>query len=58
LFLQEVHADKANLSEYQQRLVDYYLHEARMNGITIHGEERKKFMDTLHQLVEDKKFFQ
>jgi len=58
LFLQEVHADKANLNEYQQRLVHYYLHEARMNGITIRGEERKKFLETLHQLVEDKKFFQ
>ena len=58
MFLQEVHADKANLNEYQQRLVDYYLHEARMNGITMRGEDRKLFMQALHQLVEDKKFFQ
>jgi len=58
VFLQEVQADKANLNEFQQRLADSYLHEAYVNGITMVGEDRKKFMATLHQLLEDKKFFQ
>jgi len=53
-----VHADKANLDDFQQRLVEYYLHEARTNGITMYGEEKKKFTQRLHQLIEDKKFFQ
>jgi len=58
VLLQEVQAESANLSEFQQRLVDFYLHEARTNGITLVGEDRKKFLATLHQLLEDKKFFQ
>jgi len=58
VFLQEVQANKANLSEFQQRLVSYYLHEARINGIEKFGEDRKIFMQTLHQLAEDKKMFQ
>jgi len=53
-----VHADKANLNEFQQRLVDYYLHEARMNGIEMLGDDKKKFMQVLHQLLEDKRMFQ
>jgi len=55
---QEVHADKANLNEFQQRLVDCYLNEARMNGIEKLGEDRKIFMQTLHQLLESKALFQ
>jgi len=53
-----VHANKANLNEFQQRLVDFYLLEARMNGIEKLGDDRKKFIQALHQLVEDKKVFQ
>jgi len=29
-----------------------------MNGIEKFGEDRKIFMQTLHQLIEDKKMFQ
>jgi len=58
LLSQEVHADKANLTEFQQRLVECYLHEAQMNGIEKLGEDRKIFMQILHQLLEDKRLFQ
>jgi len=53
-----VHANKDNLNEFQQRLVDYYLREGRMNGVETLGKDRTKFMELLHQLVEDKKMFQ
>jgi len=53
-----VYADKANLHEFQLRLVTYYLHEAKMNGIEVLGEDKKKFMHYLHLLIEDKRFFQ
>jgi len=53
-----VQADAANLTAFQQRLVDLYLHEAHANGITLVGEERKKFFAMLHQFYEDKNFFQ
>jgi len=53
-----VNADRGNLTEYQQRLVDYYIHEARMNGTEALGGNRKNFMEVYHQLVEDKDLFQ
>ena len=54
---QEVSADRERLNEFQCRLVDLYLLEAKLNGIDFTGIDRKKFLERLRQLVDSKNHF-
>ncbi|KAL5018692.1 hypothetical protein ScPMuIL_004414 [Solemya velum] len=53
----EVNADAANLTEFQQRLVQLYLLEGRLNGIELQGNDKKLFIETLRKLSEEKNNF-
>jgi oligopeptidase A len=53
----EVDANKANLTEYQQRLVSLYLLEGRLNGIELHGVDKSRFIDTLKILAQERSNF-
>ena len=53
----EVHANSANLTEFQQRLVSLYLLEGRLNGIELQGSEKRRFIDTLKVLALERSNF-
>lgn len=57
LFFQEVHANHANLTEFQRRLTEMYLLEARLNGVELVGSDRKRFMETLKRLSVERSNF-
>ncbi|XP_041362646.1 probable cytosolic oligopeptidase A [Gigantopelta aegis] len=50
----EVGADVENLTEFQQRLVDMYLLECRLNGINLQGSDKKRFIQTMKVLTMEK----
>ena len=47
-------ADSRNLTEFQQRLVDMYLMECRLNGINLQGSDKKRFIQTMKVLTSEK----
>ena len=55
--VKEIAADRSNLDEYQQRLVDLYLAECRRNGMTFQGKERIKFYNILRKSYRDRDAF-
>lgn len=55
--VKEVNADRGRLDEFQRRLVDMYLLEARLNGIDLSVPEKKQFIELLSKLVEAKNHF-
>lgn len=55
--MKEVKADSANLTQFQNRLVDMYLLEAKLNGIQLTGEDKKTFIQIIGKLVESKNHF-
>ncbi|XP_064619158.1 uncharacterized protein LOC135482749 [Lineus longissimus] len=55
--VKEVNADRETLTESQQRLVDMYLLEGRLNGIEIKGSNKKRFVDTLRKLSVERGHF-
>ena len=52
-----MNADRERLDEFQQRLVDMYLLEARLNGIDLTVPDKKQFIELLGKLVEAKNHF-
>ena len=57
VILQEIRNDCPDLNEFQKQLVDMYLLEARLNGINQLGEDKKKFVQILRNLVDAKSHF-
>lgn len=55
--VKEVNADRDQLTRSQQRLIDLYLLEGQLNGIEVRGSNRKRFIDILHKLTEEKNAF-
>uniref|UniRef100_A0A0B7A5S5 oligopeptidase A n=1 Tax=Arion vulgaris TaxID=1028688 RepID=A0A0B7A5S5_9EUPU len=53
----ELHSDTANLTEYQQRLVDMYLLEGKLNGIALSAAERDRLVNFARTIrVESRNF--
>ena len=57
-FYQELNADRAQLTPFQQRLIDWYLIEARLNGIEMYNKENKLFKGHLTERFEKESKFQ
>ncbi|KAK2166880.1 hypothetical protein LSH36_34g07036 [Paralvinella palmiformis] len=55
--VQEVKADRANLTDYQERLVDMYLYKGRVNGLELSGEDRKAHIQYLTDHMRAKNHF-
>ncbi|CAH1793755.1 unnamed protein product [Owenia fusiformis] len=55
--VKELGADRSNLNNFQERLVDMYLLEARLNGIELQGTNRKRFVETLKKLSNERHNF-
>ncbi|XP_064606141.1 uncharacterized protein LOC135471020 [Liolophura sinensis] len=55
--VKEVHANRDNLTEFQRRLTEMYLLEARLNGVELVGSDRKRFMETLKRLSVERSNF-